>query len=212
VRPAADPHIVSDTQRIDQADKVASMAMQLPGFNRYQAILRALRARNIPNIEEIFPPPMTQGPDGKPIPSKDFPPPGPDPKMLDVQIKAAAQHLKEVEFQAAQREKQVTLQMELFKTQAQIAQMQADASLKLSQAKGAEVDPQIKLLYAEIESQGNKRQHILDLLDIITRNLGAKDGESKRSGNGAMETAGANAVAGGLFAPPGIGNPSGMAQ
>jgi len=212
VRPAADPHIVSDTQRIDQADKVASMAMQLPGFNRYQAILRALRARNIPNIEEIFPPPMTQGPDGKPIPSKDFPPPGPDPKMLDVQIKAAAQHLKEVEFQAAQREKQVTLQMELFKTQAQIAQMQADASLKLSQAKGAEVDPQIKLLYAEIESQGNKRQHILDLLDIITRNLGAKDGESKRSGNGALEAPGTNAAIAGAFAPVGVGNPGGMAQ
>ena len=212
VRPAADPHIVSDTQRIDQADKVVGMATQLPGFNRYQSILRALKARNIPNIEEIFPPPMTQGPDGKPVPSKDFPPPGPDPKMLEVQIKQAAQHLKEVEFQAAQREKQVTLQMELFKTQAQIADLQASASLKLSQSKGAEVDPQIKLLYAEIESQGNKRQHILDLLDIITRNLGAKDGESKRSGNGALEAAGANPAIAGAFAPVGVGNPRGMAQ
>jgi hypothetical protein len=212
VRPAADPHIVSDTQRIDQADKVVGMATQLPGFNRYQSILRALKARNIPNIEEIFPPPMTQGPDGKPVPSKDFPPPGPDPKMLEVQIKAGELQLKQQRLQADLQQERITLQMDLFETQAKIADLQASASLKLSQSKGAEVDPQIKLLYAEIESQGNKRQHILDLLDIITRNLGAKDGESKRSGNGALEAPGTNAAIAGAFAPVGVGNPGGMAQ
>jgi len=215
VRPAADPHIVSDTMRIDQADKVAAMAMQLPGFNRYQSILRTLKARNIPDIEQIFPPPMTQGPDGKPVPANDFPPPGPDAKMLEVQVKMAAQKLKETEFQADMMERKITLQAELFKTAAEINKLEAEAALAASQAKGAEVDPAIKLIYAQIEASGNHKQHILDLLDIVTRQLGPKEGKDagiKGNRMDGMEAVGANAGVPVPVAPIGIGNPGGLAQ
>src|SRR6185369_10843869 len=105
VRPAADPYVVSDTQRVEQAKTIVGMSGSLPGFNRYKSQLRLLKAMNVPDIEEVFPQPMTQGQDGKPIPAQDFPPPGPDAKMLEVQIKQQAQQLKEMEFQQGMREK-----------------------------------------------------------------------------------------------------------
>ncbi len=185
VRPAADPHIVSDTQRIQQTTTVLEASTKFPGFNRYQAGLRWLKAMQIPDIEQIYPQPMQQGPQGQMVPAQDFPPPGPDAKMLEVQIKAQAQKLKEAEFQQGMREGAIRLQMEIQESFAKTIELQAKATLETSQAKGADVDPAIKLIYAEIEAQGAKRGHLLDLLDIVTRNLGQpKEGE--KGGNGAQ--------------------------
>src|SRR6185369_1741337 len=216
VRPAADPYVVSDTQRVEQAKTIVGMSGSLPGFNRYKSQLRLLKAMNIPDIEEVFPQPMTQGQDGQMVPAQDFPPPGPDPKMLEVQIKMQAQQLKQAEFQAGLQEKRVRLQADLYTTVAKIADLQADAALKASQAKGAEVDPAIKLIYAEIEAQGSKRQHLLDLLDIVTRNLGEKDDKGgnglDRAGMAGLAAVGANAGVPVPVAPVGVGNPGGLAQ
>ena len=181
IQPAADPHIVSDTQRVAQAQMLVQNAMSLPGHNRYQAINRLYRAMMIPDIEQVFPQPMTQGPDGKPVPAADFPPPGPDAKMLEVKVKEAAQKLDEQQFQfdaqmeqQNQKYEQMRLQMELLKTDAEISKLQADAALAAAQTTSAEADPAIKLIYAEIESAGAKRQHLIDLLDVVTKNMGAK--------------------------------------
>lgn len=216
VKPAADPYVVSETQRIQQAQLVVANSMQMPGHNRYQAVKRLYKAMRIPDIEQILPQPMTQGPDGKPVPAADFPPPGPDPKMLEVQIKEKAQQLKEMEFQAGQRELQINLQIKIAEAQAKIADLQADAILKTSQAKSAEADPAIKLIYAEIELQGQHRNHLQAMLDIITKNLGAKkDGES--AGNDGKRVAGMAAASMYPVVPQsvaglGSGNPTGMVQ
>lgn len=216
VRPAADPYVVSDSQKIQQAQLVVANSMQMPGHNRYQSLLRLYRVMKVPDIEQIMPAPMQQGPNGQMVPAKDFPPPGPDPKMLEVQIKEKAQQLKELEFQAGQRELQIKLQIDIATAQAKIADLQADAVLKTSQAKSAEADPAIKLIYAEIELQGQHKQHLQSMLDILTKNLGAKkDGESTgNDGNGVARMAAASAYASvpQSVAGLGSGNPTGMVQ
>lgn len=216
VKPAADPFVVSETQKIQQAQLVVANSMQMPGHNKYQALLRLYKAMRIPDIAQILPQPMTQGPDGKPVPAPDFPPPGPDPKMLEVQIKEKAQQLKEMEFQAKQQQMQIELQMAVGESQAKINELYAKAALELSQAKSTEADPAIKLIYADIEAQGQHMNHLQRMLDIVTKNLGEKkDGES--AGNGGsrvagMATSAANAEIPRAVAGLGAGNPTGMVQ
>jgi hypothetical protein len=108
---------------------------------------------------------------GQMVPAQDFPPPPPDAKMQEVQIKAAAQRLDEMEFQAGMQEKKARLYMDLQETVAKIADLQADAALKASQAKSTEAEPAIKLIYAEIEAQGMRKQHILNLLELVSSHI-----------------------------------------
>lgn len=178
VRPAADPHIVSDTQRIDQAKLVVSLAQSTPGFNRYQTTLRFLKTLNIPEIEQIYPPPMTQGPDGKPQPATDFPP-QPDPKMMQVQVKQGELQLKVQEFQSSQMQMKITLQIQLEETMAKIQNLRAQSELYIAQSKSEEVEPQIKLIYAQIESEGAHKDRLLKLLDTMAKiAVPLKEGES----------------------------------
>ena len=64
LRPAADVQIVSDTQRVLQAEALKTTALTVPGFNIYNVMKRYLEALKVPNIEEILPDP--QGPNAIP--------------------------------------------------------------------------------------------------------------------------------------------------
>ena len=83
LRPAADPHVISDTQRLLQAEALKTTALSVPGFNIYNVMKRYLEAMKVPNIEEILPDP--QGPNA--IPSQ------PDVKVQVEQIKAEERKL-----------------------------------------------------------------------------------------------------------------------
>jgi chaperonin GroES len=81
VRPTADPNIVSDSQRIMQAEAMRNAAKEAPLYNRYQVELRYLEALKVPNIEEVLPDP--KGPNAVPPPV--------NPKVQIEQIKVQAQ-------------------------------------------------------------------------------------------------------------------------
>ena len=84
LRPAADPQVISDTQRLLQAEALKATALSVPGFNVYNVMRRYLEAMKVPNIEEILPDP--QGPNA-------LPQPGPDVKVQVEQIKAEERKL-----------------------------------------------------------------------------------------------------------------------
>ncbi len=171
IKPAADPHIVSDGERKQQAQMILSNAMQMPGHNRYQAMLRFYKAYKVPEIEQFMPPPQgAPGPDGKPTPAADFPSP-PDPKMLEIQIKGQAQQLDQQRFQADQMEMKITLQREVMETQAKVLNLQAQAQLYVAQSKATEMEPEIKLIYAQIESLGARNSHLLQLIDTVNNSM-----------------------------------------
>jgi hypothetical protein len=225
VKPAADPNIVSDGERVKAAQQLVTLSNQLPGFNRYQCTLRWLKALNVSGIEEIYPQPMGQ--DGKP--AADFPPPGPDAKMLQVQINGQAQALKEKEFQAEQQTEMIKLQSELIKTQAEIENLRAQAELYIAQSKSEEVEPQIKLIYAQIEAAGSRKDNLMRLIELVDgsmhanadrklemlkeMNSGNSEG-SKSNGNGmgSMAAAPPNPAISGALAGLNPGNSGFMAQ
>jgi chaperonin GroES len=187
VRPAADPNVVSDEDAIRQAMLLVQLSDTHPGYNRYQAQMRLLKAQRIPNIEEVFPAPMQQDPKtGQMVPAKDFPPP-PNPKLLDVQIKQKKVELEE-------KKLQVQLQDEVKETQAHIIEMEAHARQMLAEAKGAQLDPIIKLIYAQIEAQGKRRDHLVSMLDTMN--------DMAETFNDRTDQAAANAGVGGVAGQP----------
>jgi hypothetical protein len=195
VRPAADPHIVSDTERVDQAKLIASNAMQIPGHNKYQAFLRLYKALQVPNIDEIMPPPQTQGQDGKPQPAKDFPP-MPNPKMMKAQLDQQEFQLKVTQFKADQQERRIELQMEVQKNQAEIMKLYAQAEKAMAEAKGVDTGHQIALIEAQIGALKAKNEGLLKGLELIQ-----KDMENKNAGGNAGQ---GMAAMGGLGADAGV--------
>lgn len=217
IKPAADPHVISDQMRVQQAQMLVQNAMSLPGHNKYKALLRLYKAMQVPGIDEIMPPPTTQGPDGKPQPAADFPP-MPNPKMMEIQVKQAQQQLKEKEFQSHMMEMKITLQLEAQETAANINKLNAQATKLLAEAKGAEVEPQIKMIFASIEAEGKRQERVLKLVDTISTHMQEPKNGSGASGSNAgtgmarVEAPPANAAVP-QVAVPGQGfNGAGMVQ
>jgi chaperonin GroES len=57
IKPAADPNVVSDSQRVMQAQAVAQLAASSGGFNTYEVNKRYLEALKVPGIDQILPDP-----------------------------------------------------------------------------------------------------------------------------------------------------------
>jgi len=213
VFPAADPHVVSDTQRIDQAKLLVSNAFQLPGHNKYKALKRLYTAMHISGYEEIMPPPTTQGPNGQTQPGADFPP-MPNPKMIEAQNKAALVQLKQTELQSKQMEFKLTLQMELAESRAKVEKMQAETVKLLVEAQVAKTDPLIKMLFAEIESESKRQDRIMKLIDSLMGHAEKMNGDAgnDHAGMGRVEAPPANAGVPAIAAPGGANGSGAMVQ
>ncbi len=211
VKPAADPHVVSDAQAEKQANMLMGMAFKIPGFNKYKVIQRWGKAMKIPGFEDIYPQPMTQGPDGKPVPAPDIQMP-PNPKMIEAQIKQADQQLREKKFQSDQMEMKITLQMEVQESQATVAKLNAQATNLLASAKTAESEPMIKMLFAQVEAENSKQDRMMKLVDTISRSMEKANGNAgTQPGMEAVAQPPANAPVHPIPGGNGAGAPNGMA-
>lgn len=188
--PAADPHIVSDSERRDQASMLVKNAFTMPGHNRYNAMKRMYKALKIPNINEILEPPTQPGPDGQPQPAKDYPQP-PNPKMLEVQVKQKAQELKEKEFQSGMMEQKIKLQGYVQKNQAEVVKLYEEA--KKIQAETADVgnDHIVKLIYAKIEALNSANDSVMKMIDFVASQMPMGGGEPEGIPPGAQQGPGA---------------------
>lgn len=156
IRPSADPHVVSDSQRIQQAEAVRNAAMSSPGYNRYEVEKMYLKALKIPNIDQLFPDP--KGPNAIPPPS--------DPKVQLEQIK------QQGKIQAIQ----MTLKMESLKLMeeaqlnaATIQKLQAEAILALEQAKGVGTGHDIALIEAQIGAAKIQQDGMMKHIDMMMK-------------------------------------------
>ena len=80
---------------------------------------------------------------------------------------------------------------------------------ELAEAKGAEAEPAIKLIYAQIEAEGKHRDRVLKIIEMMNSSMenrnGKSDGEAGSDG-GVADVAGASANAGVLGAPKANGS------
>jgi len=150
ITPSADPNIVSDGQRVNQATAVLQAAHSSPGFNLYEVNKRYLEALKVPSIDLILPDP--KGPNAVPPPQ--------NPKVQIEQMKMQA---KQAELQAKQADMQLKgklaamkLMQEAEVKQAMVMKLQAEATKLLAEANGVDTGHQIALINAQI---GAERAH-----------------------------------------------------
>ena len=151
VKPAADPNVVSDTQRQIQAQAVLQLASTTPGFNMYEVQKRYLDALKVYAIDQVLPDP--KGPNAIK--------PGPSEKMQIEQMKNQERQLNhQLKFKLGIAK----LMSEAELMQAKITELQAKAVLELEQADGVKSGHAIAMLEAEI---GAKKAHVDGILKSI---------------------------------------------
>ena len=161
LRPSADPHVVSDVQRVMQAETLKQTALMVPGFNVYNVMKRYLEALKVPNIEEVLPDP--QGPNA--IPSQ------PDVKVQVEQMKAQERKLSiETKFKLGMAK----LQAEAEVNRAKIAKMEAEAVKAIEEAGGIKKGQDIAMLDAQIGAAKAKQEGVLKSIELMMK---ATEGE-----------------------------------
>jgi chaperonin GroES len=177
VKPAADPNVVSDSQRQMQAQAVLQLAQSSGGFNMYEVQKRYLESLKVTAIDQILPDP--KGPNAIK--------PGPSEKMQIEQMKnqeRSMNHQLKFKLGIAKLMQQAELE------QAKITELQAKAVLELEQADGVKSGHAIAMLEAQI---GAKRAHVDGIIKSIEmmQNL-EKEANNATTGMGTMESAGSN--------------------
>jgi chaperonin GroES len=154
VRPSADPNIVSDTQRVQQATAMLQLASTTPGMNMYEVQKMYLKAMKVPNIEAVLPDP--QGP--KAIK------PGPSEK---VQIEQMRMQTKQMDMQIQTKLAMMKMMKDMELQQAKIHKLEAEAILAVEQAGGVQTGHEIAMIDAQLGAARAKQEGIHSALKTM---------------------------------------------
>lgn len=180
--PTADPNMVSDTQKVQQAQFLKAAAASTPGYDTAAVERRYLRALQITDIESVYP-----GPDKVPAPV---------PLQLQIaQIKAQTQATKD---NMTMKMAAMELLGEVELNQAKVQELRAKSIALLAEADSVKSGHAIALLNAQIGAAKAHQDGLLRSAKIILDGIKM----NQELGNGGRES---NAVAGGiqqLVSPP----------
>ena len=147
VRPAADPNIVSDVQRVQQAQALLQLASTTPGMNMYEVQKNYLKAMKVNNIDQILPDP--RGPNAiKPGPSE------------KIQVEQMKMQTKQADMQMQFKVAMMKMMKDVEINQAKIHKLEADAILAMEQAGGVRQGHEIAMLDAQIGAAKAKNEGI----------------------------------------------------
>lgn len=157
VRPAADPNIVSDSQRMLQANAIKEASMTSPGFDIYQVNKRYLEAWKVPAIEEVLPDP--KGPNAIQQ--------GPSEKVQIEMMKLKADEVQgQLDFKLAVME----LMQQAEEGQARIKKLEADAIKAIEEAKGISTGHEVSIIQGQLAIEKSRvdgtMKAIKGMLDI----------------------------------------------
>ena len=178
--PAADPNVTSNAERRQMWDMVLATAQAQPGFNTYLINKERLEAYNIPNIDNIYPDPKGENA----IPA------GPNPQMMELEIKAKREELRAMEIQNNHQQAVGKLLVQAQLVQAQIEELRAKAAMEMKKAQGVDIGHVIALLDLQIAEKNQQHKTILDTIDMLHTVLGGKSGDGRPiSKSGSLERA-----------------------
>ena len=158
ISPAADPNMITDSQRMLQAQHLASVANPALGYNMYEVQKRLLEAWKINDIDKLLPDP--KGPTALP--------PFKPPKVQEVEIKVQGR-LKEVQANLMFKLKELEAQAAV--NQANIDQLKAKAMLELEQADSLQTGHSLEAVNQMLEAmkldQADRHHHINTMKEIM---------------------------------------------
>ncbi len=185
ILPAADPNVVSDAQRLQQATAVMEIALKTPGFDVQEAVTRYLTALKVTGISKLYPGPKAM----------------PPPPNIKLQIEQAKQQSKQLDSQIKMKLGMANLAQEANMNQAKIQNLQAQSIKALAEAKGVESGHQIALIEAQIGAAKHHQDGLLKVIQLMKE----ATSEDNAGGAGQVEAGHGNAGADGQpqASPPG---------
>jgi chaperonin GroES len=162
IKPAADPHMISDSERLNQATMIKQAAMSVPGYDKYEVEKNFLKAIRVLDVDKLFPDP--KGPKAVQTP--------PPLKMQIEQMKAQA---KMMDSKLKNQLGMAKLMSEVDVNRAQIANLYAQAEKALAEAKGVPTGHAIALIESQIGAAKAHQDGLLKALEIMQK----AQGESK---------------------------------
>ncbi len=143
IRPAADPNMVSDAQKMMKAEALKASSISMPGYNMYEVEKRYLAALGIEDIETVFPNPQGENA----IPER------PDPKM---EIEKGKLELKAAELELKQETEGQRIEIDLARAMAEIAKMEAEVEAMVAKAETDAERNQIESAKAVLQAMNEK--------------------------------------------------------
>lgn len=177
VVPAADPNMVTDEQRIQQAMALKAAAQTTPGYNQYLVERRWLEALRVPNIDQVFPDP--NGPNALPPPQ-----PQPDPKVVVEGMKLEFEKMK---FQSELHMKMFDLMQEIEYLRAEIVEKESRAALNMAQAEGVDKGHQIGAMQQVVALMKQKQDGLINALKILKELSDKKEETGNATNSTGME-------------------------
>jgi hypothetical protein len=156
VAPSADPNIISDTQRMQQAQAMLQLASTTPGVNLHEAQIRYAKALKVPDIDRILPDP--NGPDAIP--------PMPNPKIQVENIKA---QVKQADTQLKFKLGMMKIMKDAETKQAQIHKLEAEAMKAIADAKGVQTGHAIAAMNTEIAAAKHRQDGLLKAIETMMK-------------------------------------------
>lgn len=200
LRPVADPNIVTDSQKRQQALLVFQTAQTVPGHNMEQVVRDYYTAFGVPNIDKIFPGA------GKPGAT----PPAPDAKLIGAQVKQQEAELKLMQFQTDVMERRMRLYADLQKMQAEVVNLYAQAAEHAANASSEQEYAAVARINAAIAAKKNQMDGLLGMLDLLAEYvLPQKENSDDGSGKGTIGGTGAGAAS--AIVPAMVGSSGGAA-
>jgi len=164
IRPAADPHLASDTARVQQAMMLKQNAAATPGYNKDAVERLLLRAMKVESIELIFP-------------GSDKVPPTPHPKIILEQMKLQG---KAASDKSRLMEKVIQIQADREHNLAEVELIKAQIAEIVSTIGAAQASSQVKAFEAQLHAAEAMDKSYQGYLKILMD--GAKDGQGTVSG------------------------------
>jgi chaperonin GroES len=180
VVPAADPNLVSDSQRLQQATAMLEASHTVPGFSIEECVRNWLRALRVDSIDKYYP-----GPDKVP--------PLPNPKMMVEQAKIQIEQMK---LQSRKWEVTIQLQAAQQKTQAEIVKLYAEISKLLAETQTEKVKAKVEAFSAMVDAFKTHSEMMSQQIEVLR-------GESTGDENGGAAGGSKPGDVGALAAPPG---------
>lgn len=171
--PAADPNVTSNAERRALWDMTLATATSQAGFNVYLVNRERLEAYGVPNIDQIYPDPT--GPNAIPA--------GPNPQMMELQIKAQKEQVRALEVQNNYQLGVAKLVQQANLIEAQVMELRAQAMREMKQAEGVDTGHAIALLDLQIAEKNEARKSILDTIDMMHTLIGGKSGDGQAARN-----------------------------
>ena len=155
VIPGADPNMVSQEQKLQQAQILKASAAAAPGlYNMYLVEKKMLEALGVEDIESVLPDP--KGPNA--IPAQ------PDVKVV---IETMKIEQKNMQFKMDLQMKMFDLMQEIEYLRAEILEKESRAALNLAQAEGVKEGHQIAAIQSAVSLMKQKQDGLIQALSVL---------------------------------------------